>query len=105
MASDLNKSLQGWVDAGLITPETSAAICAYEAAKPNPVVRWPARLAMPFGGATLASGILLLFVSSNWDALSPQFRFVLVASMVGGLHTAARHKGRAAGKREWRKSL
>lgn len=88
MPFDLAKSLQAWVDAGLVNPETAAAIRTFEAAKPSLVVRWSALLAMAFGGAMLASGILL-FVSSNWDALSPQIRFAVVVALVGGLHTAA----------------
>ncbi len=88
MVFEVEKLLQSWVEAGLVNTETATAIRAYQASKPSPVVRWPALLAMAFGGAMLASGILL-FVSSNWDTLSPQVRFSLVVSMVGSLHTAA----------------
>jgi uncharacterized membrane protein len=50
----------------------------------QPVVR----IAVAFGGVLIGAG-LLLFVSADWDAMSPGARFSLVLGLVGGFHVAA----------------
>lgn len=46
------------------------------------------KLALALGGVLIGAGVLL-FVSANWDALSPFSRFALVLLLVGGFHLAA----------------
>lgn len=88
MNLELDKSLESWKAAGLLSDDTATAIRAFEDSRqPPPGVRWPAALAMAFGGLMLAAG-LLLFVSANWDSMSPQLRFILVVTLVAGLHVA-----------------
>ena len=45
-------------------------------------------LAMAFGGLMLGAGILL-FISANWDQLSPTARFSIVVAAIGLLHGLA----------------
>src|SRR5580692_8824738 len=44
-------------------------------------LRWPAIVALVFGGLMLGAGVLL-FVAAHWDNLSPSERFTLVVAMV-----------------------
>ncbi len=79
-------ALDRWVGAGLIDAATAARLRAHEAREsPKQGARWPAILALAFGGILLGAGVLL-FVSAHWDALSPTLRFTLVLLMVGLFH-------------------
>jgi uncharacterized membrane protein len=52
-----------------------------------PGLRWPAIVALVFGGLMLGAGVLL-FVAAHWDNLSPGERFALVVGMVAVFHGA-----------------
>jgi hypothetical protein len=78
--------LERWTTAGVIDADTAARIRAFEEAHaPATRLRWPVRLALAFGGLLLGASVLL-FVSSQWDMLSPAVRFTLLLVMVGALH-------------------
>ena len=78
-----------WQSAGLITEETAEGIRAFETKRAEAVsTKWPAMLAMAFGGLMLGAGILL-FISANWDELSPAVRFSIVVAAIGLLHILA----------------
>ena len=84
----LEAQVQSWIKAGLIDAQTGARILAFEAGQEQRAsVRWPALLALAFGGILLAAGVTL-FVAAHWDQLSPAMRFSLVLSMVGVFHVA-----------------
>jgi len=86
MADSWNHFLTRWINAGVIDAETAARITAYEQQHPgSPQLRWPAWLALGFGGVMVGAGILL-FVSSHWDDVSPAVRFTLVLAMIATLH-------------------
>ena len=78
--------LAAWVQAGLIDQATADRIRAFEAGRAERSGRrWPVWLALAFGALMLAAGVLL-FVSANWDQISPASRFALVLLMVGAFH-------------------
>jgi Predicted membrane protein (DUF2157) len=52
-----------------------------------PGLRWPAIVALVFGGLMLGAGVLL-FVAAHWDNLSPRERFALVVGLVAVFHAA-----------------
>ncbi len=88
MAPPWESPLQRWVDAGLLDGDLAARIRAWESERPGRAsLRWPAWLALGLGGLLLGAGILL-FVAAHWDGLGPVQRFLLVLTMVGGLHLA-----------------
>src|SRR5262245_39771753 len=75
-----------WTDAGVIDEETAARIRAFELAHSRSTrLRWPIWIALVLGAVMLGAGVLL-FVSANWDTLSPETRFVLVLALVAIFH-------------------
>jgi uncharacterized membrane protein len=67
-----------WTEAGLIDSQTGARILAFEAGQEKHAsLRWPAVLALAFGGILLAAGVTL-FVAAHWYEMSPTMRFSLV---------------------------
>ena len=88
MHIELETSLQRWLKAQLLDLHQAERIRAFEAARaPERRARWPVAVALAFGGAMLAAGILL-FVSAHWDELSPFYRMSLLVLAVGGFHLA-----------------
>jgi uncharacterized membrane protein len=88
MRVDLEASLERWVEAEILDRAQADRIRQFEsAAVPGRRSRWPTIVALAFGGAMLAAGVLL-FVSAHWDALSPLERMALLVGAVGGLHAA-----------------
>ena len=88
MSPPWESPLRRWVEAGLLDGEAAARIRAWETGRPGgPALRWPAWLALGLGGLLLGAGILL-FVAAHWDGLGPAQRFLLVLTVVGGLHLA-----------------
>jgi uncharacterized membrane protein len=89
VVKDWTAALQRWVDAGVIDEAAASRIRAFEAAADDRSagLRWPVWLALAFGALMLGAGVLL-FVSANWDQLSPAARFALVVLLVGAFHTA-----------------
>jgi uncharacterized membrane protein len=86
MAPPWESPLQRWIEAGLLDGAAAARIRAWESGRPGrPSLRWPAWLALGLGGLLLGAGILL-FVAAHWDGLGPGQRFLLVLTLVGGLH-------------------
>lgn len=82
------KTLQRWLDAGLIDAGTAARIRAFEQERETGSGRrWPAVLAWIFGGLLLCAGVLL-FVAAHWDRLAPGSRFALALLMVLVFHLA-----------------
>lgn len=80
------KRVGEWVGAGLIDAATADRIMAFEAEREKGSGRrWPILIALGFGGLLVAAGILL-FVSANWDQMSPEVRFVSVLVLVGAFH-------------------
>jgi uncharacterized membrane protein len=87
VAEQLDRRLGRWVDAGLIDADTAERIRAFERARTGGGLGWPVRVALGFGGLLLGAGVLL-FVSANWDRLSPASRMSLVVLLVGVFHAA-----------------
>jgi uncharacterized membrane protein len=86
MRIELESSLTRWVEARLLDPRQAEGIRAFEAAHaPQQRARWPVIVALAFGGAMLAAGVLL-FVSAHWDELSPFYRMSLLVVAVTGFH-------------------
>jgi hypothetical protein len=72
----------------LIDAEVVERIRAFERRDSHSVrLRWPAIVALVFGGLMLGAGVLL-FVAAHWDTLSPSARFALVVVMVAAFHIA-----------------
>lgn len=83
-----HKSLQRWLDAGLIDAAAADRIRDFERQRDtHSGRRWPALLAWSFGGLLLGAGALL-FVAAHWDRLAPQNRFALALLMVLVFHVA-----------------
>jgi hypothetical protein len=81
-------ALTRWTDAGLVDPDTAARIRAFELEREESGgLRWPIVLALALGALMLGAGVLL-FVSANWDTLSPAVRFALVILLVAVFHIA-----------------
>jgi uncharacterized membrane protein len=93
MASNLDEALQRWLEAGIIGAEQAQRIRGLERAEAGRRSRWPAIVALSFGGIMLSAGILL-FVSAHWDRLSPLERSAIVLAGLAGLHAAAAYLGR-----------
>ncbi|HKQ98353.1 MAG TPA: DUF2157 domain-containing protein [Candidatus Polarisedimenticolia bacterium] len=82
----LKVAIDRWVGAGLLDEAAAARIRDFELREaPQQGMRWPAILALAFGGILLGAGVLL-FVSAHWDELSPAGRFTLVLLMVALFH-------------------
>lgn len=81
-------ALTRWTDAGLVDQDTAARIRAFELEREGSAgLRWPIALALAFGALMLGAGVLL-FVSANWNTLSPGIRVALVILLVAVFHTA-----------------
>ena len=77
-----------WSGAGLLDPEATGRIQAYEATRESDAgLRWPALLAWSFGGVLIGAGVLL-FVAAHWANLSPAERVASVLAMVAAFHVA-----------------
>jgi uncharacterized membrane protein len=88
MPNDWERALDRWRTADLIDAATAERIRQFELQSAgSSKLRWPAIVALVFGGLMLTAG-LLLFVAAHWDTLSPAQRFALVVLMVGVLHLA-----------------
>lgn len=100
MPAEWEQALERWRGAELIDPAAADRIREFEAkrvetappavaeAAPQPSsLRWPAIMALAFGGLMLGAGVLL-FVAAHWDNLSPAERFALVIAMVAAFHGA-----------------
>jgi len=86
MTGAWSRTLTRWTAAWLIDQPTADRIRAYEQSEGRPATfGWSVRIALALGALMLAAGALL-FVSANWDALSPQTRFALVTLLVAGFH-------------------
>ena len=71
MAEGWAHLLNRWIAAGVVDEETAARIRAFELANDGSKrLRWPIWIALAFGALALGAGVLL-FVSANWDDLSP----------------------------------
>ena len=89
MQPSLGRSINSWVQAGVIDAATADRIRVFEGRNASARgARWPVVLAWVFGGILLGAGILL-FVAAHWDRLSPSWRFGLVLLMVAFFHAAA----------------
>jgi uncharacterized membrane protein len=86
---DLEEALERWRGAELIDRGAAERIRAFEENRAvessSPGLRWPAIVALVFGGLMLGAGVLL-FVAAHWDNLSPSERFALVLAMVAVFH-------------------
>ena len=86
---DIAEHIARWEAAGLLSPETAAAIREYEAAQVKPGGRqWQVILALILGGILLGAGVLL-FVAAHWDNVSPLARLGLVLAMLVFFHGLA----------------
>jgi uncharacterized membrane protein len=89
------RALERWRNAELIDADAEQRIRAFEASRvveptsepQSSGLKWPAIVALVFGGLMLGAGVLL-FVAAHWDTLSPSERFALVVSMVAVFHAA-----------------
>jgi uncharacterized membrane protein len=66
-------------------PEVSTGPAAPDQSAPG--LRWPAIVALVFGGLMLGAGVLL-FVAAHWDNMAPAERFTLVVAMLAVFHGA-----------------
>jgi len=96
-------AIERWRNANLIDAAAADRIRAFEESRTSDVVsevatetavpdqraglRWPAIVALVFGGLMLGAGVLL-FVAAHWDNMSPAERFTLVVAMVAIFHGA-----------------
>lgn len=88
MADPWARLVARWTDAGVIDDETAKRIRAFEQSRVGAIeFRWPIWLALAFGGLMIGAAVLL-FVSANWDNLSPFARLGLVGLLVGLFHVA-----------------
>lgn len=88
MRTDWQSALERWTAAELIDAATADRIRHFEGESPgSSKLRWPAIVALVFGGLMLGAGILL-FVAAHWDTLAPSQRFTLVVLMVAAFHVA-----------------
>jgi uncharacterized membrane protein len=88
MRTDWEGALERWKTAELIDDATAERIRQFEEQTAGASkLRWPAIVALVFGGLMLGAGILL-FVAAHWDTLAPGQRFALVLLMVGSMHLA-----------------
>src|ERR1700683_1976825 len=91
--TEWESALERWRNAGLINADADARIREFGASRvpgttpTSPGLRWPAIVALAFGGLMLGAGVLL-FVAAHWDNLSPGERFAMVVSMVAIFHGA-----------------
>lgn len=86
MINPREQRLARWLAAGVIDAATADRIRAFEAERDvGSGRRWPIVLALGFGGLLVGAGVLL-FVSANWDQMSPASRFATVLTMVGIFH-------------------
>src|SRR3954452_14341802 len=97
--ADIQKLLNRWTSAGLLTPPAAARILAWEAEQKNASLSgeeaartttaaglaWQGVVALILGGILLATGVIL-FVSAHWDDIGPGARFTLVLAMVSVFH-------------------
>jgi hypothetical protein len=86
VAKGWEPALARWTEAGVIDEDTAARIRTFERARTASAgLGWPVRLALSFGALMLGAGVLL-FVSANWDWLSPAARFGLAVGLVAIFH-------------------
>lgn len=89
MADLWKRALRRWTEAGLIDAGTDARIRAFEQERTGTVrLQLPVWIALAFGALMLGAG-LLLFVSAQWDAMSPFARFLLALFLVALFHISA----------------
>ena len=86
MRRDWEGQLERWTAARLIDADTAGRIRTWENAQP-PAQRWnwPVWIALAFGVILLAAGVLL-FVSAQWNELSPAGRMSLLVAAIAVLH-------------------
>lgn len=88
MADAWTRLVAQWTEAGVIDDATAGRIRAFEESRAGASeLRWPIRLALAFGGLMIGAAVLL-FVSANWDSLSPFARLSLVGLLVALFHVA-----------------
>ena len=86
MSVSWESKLDEWRKHALIDADAAQRIRAYESqAEGSGGLRWPALIALAFGGLMLAAGVFL-FVSAHWENLSPSSRFLTVLAMVAVFH-------------------
>jgi uncharacterized membrane protein len=84
--ADMESLLKRWQAAGLVNVALAERIRAWEAEQRQSAgLRWQGVVALVLGAILLASGVIL-FVSANWDKLSPGWRYTLVMLMVAAFH-------------------
>ena len=98
--ADIEKLLNRWTSAGVLTAPAAARILAWEAEQKNAAglpgeeagrtstaagLAWQGVVALILGGILLATGVIL-FVSAHWDDIGPGGRFALVIAMVAVFH-------------------
>jgi hypothetical protein len=83
-----DRRVDRWLAAGVIDETTADRIRAFERDRASGTGRrGPVLLALGFGGILVAAGVLL-FVSANWDQMSPSARMAVVLATVGLFHVA-----------------
>jgi len=88
MATNWQRRLRRWLDAGLIDPATHDRILEFEHRTGRTSrFRWPVALALALGALLIGAGVLL-FISAHWDALSPAGRMSLAVLLVAVFHVA-----------------
>lgn len=82
------RRIEEWLAANVIDAATADRIRGFEnSRKDTGGYRWPVLLAIACGALMVAAGVLL-FVSANWELLSPFVRMTLVVAMVLVFHAA-----------------
>jgi uncharacterized membrane protein len=86
MTTARDSRVDRWLAAGVVDAETAERILAFERERAGGAGRrGPVLLALAFGGILVVAGVLL-FVSANWEHVSPAARTALVLASVGLFH-------------------
>ena len=81
-----DQQIKRWLAAGVIDAGTAERILVFERERVGGAGRrTPVLLALAFGGLLVAAG-LLLFVSANWEYMSPAARTAMVLGTIGVFH-------------------
>lgn len=90
----LDRKLDAWREAGLLTAEQAEAIRAHERERSESTSRWAVWALAAAGGLAVAAGVVAV-VAANWEEIPDAAKLAAVfAAMLATLYGAARRYGR-----------